>query len=190
VITSNDIVFADDDGIAFVPADRVDEVLDAARTIWHVEREQASRIAAGETLRAQTSFDFAHTQRRKGDPMDNYDIRYDDKYGQLTHIDLAAEGAAHEPWFNQTLTTVNDCVVRLAVIDGRLVDWHKHEHEDEFFLVLEGRLELEVEGREPLVLGPRHGVTIPRGIVHRPHALGRTVVLMVEPATVVPTGND
>ena len=57
--------------------------------------------------------------------MDGYDIRYDDKYGQLTHIDLAAEGAAHDPWFNQTLTTVNDCVVRLAVIDGRLVDWHK-----------------------------------------------------------------
>jgi mannose-6-phosphate isomerase-like protein (cupin superfamily) len=114
--------------------------------------------------------------------MDNYDIRYDDKYGQLTHIDLAAEGAAHDPWFNQTLTTVSDCVIRLAVIDGRLVDWHKHEHEDEFFLVLEGRLELEVEGREPFVLGPRQGVTIPRGIVHRPHALGRTVVLMVEPA--------
>jgi mannose-6-phosphate isomerase-like protein (cupin superfamily) len=127
---------------------------------------------------------------QRGDPMDNYDIRYDDKYGQLTHIDLAAEGAAHDPWFNQTLTTVSDCVVRLAVIEGRLVDWHKHEHEDEFFLVLEGRLELEVEGREPFVLGPRQGVTIPRGIVHRPHALGRTVVLMVEPATVVPTGND
>ena len=122
--------------------------------------------------------------------MDNYDIRYDDKYGQLTHIDLAAEGAAHDPWANQTLTTVSDSVVRLAVIEGRLVDWHKHEHEDEFFLVLEGRLELEVEGREPFVLGPHQGVTIPRGIVHRPHALGRTVVLMVEPATVVPTGND
>lgn len=57
VITSDDIVSADDDGVAFVPADRVDEVLDAARAIWQVEREQASRIAAGETLRAQTSFD-------------------------------------------------------------------------------------------------------------------------------------
>jgi hypothetical protein len=63
--------------------------------------------------------------------MEKYDIRYDDKYGQLTHIDLAAEGAAHDPWFNQALTTVNDFVVRLAVIDGCLVDWHKHEHEDE-----------------------------------------------------------
>jgi 4-hydroxy-4-methyl-2-oxoglutarate aldolase len=50
-------VFADDDGVAFVPAGRVDEVLDAARAIWQVEREQASRIAAGETLRGQTSFD-------------------------------------------------------------------------------------------------------------------------------------
>jgi regulator of RNase E activity RraA len=57
VITSDDVVFADDDGVAFLPADRVNEVLDAARAIWQVEREQASRIAAGETLRAQTSFD-------------------------------------------------------------------------------------------------------------------------------------
>ena len=89
--------------------------------------------------------------------MENYDIRYDDKYGQLTHIDLAAEGAAHDPWFNQTLTAVNDCVVRLAVIDGRLVDWHKHKEEDEFFLVLEGRLEIEIEGRGPLCSTPVRG---------------------------------
>jgi len=85
--------------------------------------------------------------------MQNYDIRYDDKYGQLAQIDVAAEGAGYEPWVNQTLTSVNDSVVRLAVIEGELVDWHSHEHEDEFFLVLEGRLELEVEGREPFVLG-------------------------------------
>ena len=46
----------------------------------------------------------------------------------------------------------DDSVVRLAVIEGELVDWHSHEHEDEFLLVLEGKLELEVEGREPFVL--------------------------------------
>ncbi len=63
----------------------------------------------------------------------NYDIRYDDKYGQLAHIDVAAEGEGYEPWVNQTLTSVNDCVVRLAVIEGELVDWHSHEREDEFF---------------------------------------------------------
>src|SRR5947208_2452714 len=82
--------------------------------------------------------------------MQTYDIRYDDKYGQLARIDVAAEGAGYEPWVNQTLTSVNDSVVRLAVIEGELVDWHSHKHEDEFFLVLEGRLELEVEGREPI----------------------------------------
>jgi mannose-6-phosphate isomerase-like protein (cupin superfamily) len=120
----------------------------------------------------------------------NYDIRYDDKYGQLAQIDVAAEGEGYEPWVNQTLTSVNGCVVRLAVIEGELVDWHSHDHEDEFFLVLEGRLELEVEGREPFLLGVHQGVTIPRGVVHRPRAHGRTVLLMVEPATVIPTGND
>jgi hypothetical protein len=88
-----------------------------------------------------------------------YDIRYDDKYGQLAQIDIAAEGAGYEPWLNQTLTSVNDCVVRLAVIEGELVDWHSHEHEDEFFFVLEGRLELEVEGRDPFLLGVNQGVT-------------------------------
>jgi mannose-6-phosphate isomerase-like protein (cupin superfamily) len=122
--------------------------------------------------------------------MQTYDIRYDDKYGQLAQIDVAAEGAGYEPWVNQTLTSVNDSVVRLAVIEGELVDWHRHEHEDEFFLVLEGTLELEVEGREPFVLGVHHGVTIPRGVLHRPRTHGRTVLLMVEPATVIPTGND
>src|SRR5436190_4853150 len=96
----------------------------------------------------------------------------------------------YEPWVNQTLTSVNDSVVRLAVIEGELVDWHSHEHEDEFFLVLEGKLELEVEGREPFVLGVHQGVTIPRGVLHHPRAHGRTVLLMVEPATVIPTGNE
>jgi hypothetical protein len=43
--------------------------------------------------------------------MENYEIRYDDKFGQLTHIDLAAEGAAHDPWYNQTLTTMNLCTL-------------------------------------------------------------------------------
>jgi mannose-6-phosphate isomerase-like protein (cupin superfamily) len=118
----------------------------------------------------------------------DYDILLDDKYGQLAHIDVTAEAASHEPWFNQTLTTVSESVVRLGVLDGDF-HWHKHDDEDEFFLVLEGRLEIAIEDRDPVVLEPHQGVTIPKGVMHKPHAHGRTVVLMVEPAGVVPTGD-
>jgi hypothetical protein len=89
--------------------------------------------------------------------MENYDIRYDDKYGQLTHIDLAAEGAAHDPWFNQTLTTVNDCVVRLAVIDGWLVDWHKHETRMNSFSCSKAGLSSRYRGAGRLCSAPVRG---------------------------------
>ncbi len=120
--------------------------------------------------------------------MPDYRIELDDKFGQLRKFDVAAEAAAVEPWFNQTLTTVNDAVVRLGVVQGEF-HWHKHDTEDEFFLVLEGELEIDIEDGETIVLGPSHGVTIPKGVVHRPRAAERTVMLMVEPATVVPTGD-
>src|SRR3954447_11475007 len=117
--------------------------------------------------------------------MPEYDIHLDDRFGQSAFIDVAAYAAEHEPWFNQTLTTVNDSAVRLGVLDGEF-HWHKHDVEDEFFLVLEGRLEIEVEGGDTIVLDPHDGVTIPRGVMHKPNARGRTVVLMVEPRSVVP----
>ena len=77
------------------------------------------------------------------------------------------------------LTTVNDSVVRLGVAEGQF-HWHKHDDEDEFFLVLDGELEIDVEGEETFVLGPHQGVTIPRGVMHRPRARKRTVIVMVE----------
>ncbi|HEV3002534.1 MAG TPA: cupin domain-containing protein [Solirubrobacteraceae bacterium] len=120
--------------------------------------------------------------------MADYDIHLDEKYGQLTLIDVASEAAAHEPWFNQTLTSVNDAVVRLGVVEGEF-HWHKHEDEDEFFLVLEGRLLIDVEGRGTVTLAPHQGYTVPRGVVHRTRAPERTAILMVEPAGVRPTGD-
>jgi hypothetical protein len=83
-----------------------------------------------------------------------YDIQLDDKYGSLTVIDIPAEVAGHEPWFNQTLTTVNDAVVRLGIIEGDF-HWHKHDDQDEFFLVLDGELLIDLEDRDTVVLG-RH----------------------------------
>jgi hypothetical protein len=90
-----------------------------------------------------------------------YDINLDDKFGQLSLIDVAAEAAAHEPWFNQTLTSVNDAVVRLGVLEG-----------------------------ETVRLGPQHGFTVPKGVMHKTSAPRRTVVVMVEPAGVAPTGDS
>jgi mannose-6-phosphate isomerase-like protein (cupin superfamily) len=121
--------------------------------------------------------------------MDAYHINTDDKYGSLQLIDVAAEAAEHEPWFNQTLTTVNDSVVRLGVLEGDF-HWHKHDAEDEFFLVLEGRLLIDLQDRETVTLDPHQGYTVPRGVVHRTRAPVRTAVIMVEPAGVVPTGDD
>ena len=121
--------------------------------------------------------------------MPDYKIDLEDKFGSLSLIDVRAEAdAVGDEWVNQTLTTVNDSVVRLGVVEGQF-HWHKHDREDEFFLVIEGELEIEVEGHEPFLLGPQQGVTIPRGAMHRPIARTRTVILMVEPATVQPTGD-
>jgi mannose-6-phosphate isomerase-like protein (cupin superfamily) len=117
-----------------------------------------------------------------------YDIHLDEKFGPLTKFDVAAEAAAHQPWFNQTLVRVDDAVVRLGVLDGDF-HWHKHDNEDEFFMVMQGKLTIEIEGREAVVLEPNQAVTVPKGVMHCPHAHGRTIVLMIERAGVKPTGD-
>lgn len=94
----------------------------------------------------------------------------------------------HEPWWNQSLCRVNDSVVRLGVLLGEF-HWHKHDDGDEFFLVLDGRMRLQVEGDVEVELGPLQGYTVPRGVLHRPVSSVRTAVLMVENATVRPTGD-
>jgi mannose-6-phosphate isomerase-like protein (cupin superfamily) len=119
---------------------------------------------------------------------DRYDTRLDNKYGYLRTIDIPAEVAAHAPWFNQTLTQVNDSVVRLGILKGEY-HWHKHDNEDECFIVLEGELFLDVEGKGTIALGRHLGYTVPKGVVHRTRAPEKTIVLMVEAATVTPTGD-
>ena len=112
-----------------------------------------------------------------------------DAFGQLELIDLPAEAARHEPWFNETLVTVNDAVIRMGVIEGDF-HWHKHDDQDEFFLVVEGELLIDLqEGARTVTLGPHQCFSVPRGVVHRTRAPARTVILMVEAAGVVPTGD-
>ena len=118
----------------------------------------------------------------------SYDIRDDVKYGHLRLIDIPREIAEHEPWFNQSLTTVNDAVVRLGILHGEF-HWHKHDEQDELFLVLEGQLLVDVEGQGTLTLERHQGYCVPRGITHRTRAPEKTVVLMVERHDVVATGD-
>jgi hypothetical protein len=109
-------------------------------------------------------------------------------YEPLELIDVQAlVDACTDRWYNQTLTRVNDAVVRLGVLEGEY-HWHKHDNEDEFFYVIDGRFLIDLEGRS-IELLPRQGFTVPRGVVHRTRAPERSVVLMVEAAGIVPTGD-
>jgi mannose-6-phosphate isomerase-like protein (cupin superfamily) len=117
-----------------------------------------------------------------------YSINLDAKYGFLELIDVPSLIAAcKDQWFNQTLCQVNDCVVRLGVVQGEF-HWHKHDEEDEFFFVLQGRFLIDLEG-ETIALEPHQGYAIPRGVVHRTRAPQRTAILMVERSSVKPTGS-
>ena len=99
----------------------------------------------------------------------------------------ALADACTDRWYNQTLTRVNDAVVRLGVMEGEY-HWHVHDREDEFFYVVEGRFLVDLEGRTVELL-PRQGFTVPSGTRHRTRAPERSIVLMVEAATVTPTGD-
>jgi mannose-6-phosphate isomerase-like protein (cupin superfamily) len=117
-----------------------------------------------------------------------YDTHLDVYYAQMKVVDVPALVAAcTHPWYNQTLCRVNESVVRLGVVQGEY-HWHKHDHDDEFFYVVSGRFLIDLEGRT-VDLGPGQGFVVTKGVMHRPRAPERTVILMVETAAIVPTGD-
>jgi mannose-6-phosphate isomerase-like protein (cupin superfamily) len=117
-----------------------------------------------------------------------YNINTEVSFGPLELVDIRGlHQACQEEWFNQTLCQVNDCVVRLGIIEGEF-HWHKHDQEDEFFYVVEGCLLIDLEDRTA-ELAPQQGFTVPRGVLHRTRAPERTVILMVEGSGVTPTGD-
>ena len=93
-----------------------------------------------------------------------------------------------DKWYNQTLCQVNDSVVRLGVLEGEY-HWHKHDQEDEFFFTLDGELIIDIEDVDSIELKPDQGFVVPKGVVHKTRAPGETVVLMIETASIIPTGD-
>jgi mannose-6-phosphate isomerase-like protein (cupin superfamily) len=117
-----------------------------------------------------------------------YATHVDVKYPALTTIDVPAlVKACTDRWYNQTLCKVNDSVVRLGVVQGEY-HWHKHDDDDEFFFVLDGHFIIDLQDRT-VVLAPREGFVVPKGVLHRTRAPERAVILMVETAGIVPTGD-
>ena len=121
-----------------------------------------------------------------------YDIHTDVRFGPLELVDVGkAADEAPSNWWNQSLCRINDCVARVGVFEGEF-HWHKHDTEDEFFYVIDGELLLDLRdgpADRTVALRSRQGLMVPRGVVHRTRAPSRTVVLMVEAATIVPTGD-
>ena len=118
----------------------------------------------------------------------DYVTKLDIKYDHLQRMDIPQMVRdCKDKWFNQTLTKVNESVVRLGIVEGEY-HWHKHDNDDEFFFVLEGQLLIDLEN-QTIELNPNQGVTISKGVMHRPRAPKCTVMLMVETCAIQPTGD-
>ena len=119
----------------------------------------------------------------------DYAIHLDPLVGAGEWLDVQAViDAADHPWFNQTLVQVGDVLVRLGVFEPGEYHWHQHDEQDEFFFVLDGHFIIDLEDRS-VILQPQEGFVVPKGVVHRTRALERAVILMVETAAIVPTGD-
>ena len=117
-----------------------------------------------------------------------YETRLNILHGPLEVIDAKAlADDCQYKWYNQTLCKVNQSVVRIGVIEGEY-HWHKHDADDEFFYVVEGQLLIDLEDRT-VALSPQQGFVVPKGVMHRTRAPERTVILMVENAGIIPTGD-
>ena len=117
-----------------------------------------------------------------------YATHLDIKFPALRLVDVPAlVKACTDKWYNQTLCKVNDSIVRLGVVQGGY-HWHKHDNDDEFFFVLEGHFVIDLEDRS-IDLQPHQGFVVPKGVKHRTRAPDRAVILMVETAAIVPTGD-
>ncbi len=93
----------------------------------------------------------------------------------------------HDFWTPRIIGELNGQHVKIARFKDAFI-MHQHEHEDELFLVIEGTLQMELEDRT-LTVEPGEFVIIPKGVNHRPRAVGEAMVMLFEPASTLNTGN-
>jgi mannose-6-phosphate isomerase-like protein (cupin superfamily) len=125
----------------------------------------------------------------------NYTTKLDVKFKHFQVIDIPKMvEEVKDKWFNQTLTEVNGSVVRVGIVEGEY-HWHKHQNDDEFFFVLEGKLFIDLRESVPsgeertIELKPGQGVTVTKNVLHRTRAPQKTVMLMVENKGIMPMGD-
>jgi mannose-6-phosphate isomerase-like protein (cupin superfamily) len=122
-------------------------------------------------------------------PDHQYAIHHAAMFGSLEVIDVQPLiDTVEDAWYNRTLLELGGTLVRLGVMCGEF-HWHKHDVQDEFFFVLDGRFVIELDGHDDVTLGPRQGFCVPAGMRHRPVAPIRSAVLMLEKAGIRPTGD-
>jgi mannose-6-phosphate isomerase-like protein (cupin superfamily) len=92
-----------------------------------------------------------------------------------------------EHWSPKKIAQINDYDVRIVKVQGEFT-WHRHADTDECFLVLDGQLTIQLRDRD-VVLAPRELFVVPRGVEHCPRAETETAVLLLEPGSVVNTGD-
>ncbi|NNU15015.1 cupin domain-containing protein [Parvularcula sp. ZS-1/3] len=103
-------------------------------------------------------------------------------------IASAARDQISKPFDPHIVADVNDAQVKVAKF-GELFDWHSHPDEDEAFLVLEGRIAIDLRDGS-VELGPGEFLNVPKGVEHRPRSLTeRPIVLMFEKASTLNTGD-
>ena len=106
-----------------------------------------------------------------------------------TPVDLADElSSVTDHWTPRVIGRVNDQYVKVAKLRGELV-WHAHEHEDEMFLVVSGRLRIQLPDDEEVVLGPGQFYVVPKGIRHNPIAEEEVEIVLIETVTTAHTGD-
>lgn len=93
-----------------------------------------------------------------------------------------------ETWSPRIAGEINDTHLKLAKFEGEFV-WHKHDNEDELFMVIEGCLHMELRDQADVIINPGEFLIVPKGIEHKPVAHPQAEVILLEPKTTINTGD-